>query len=116
MVGAHRLTQTDVDIIKDLLEQGITHQKISDVFEVSRAHITKIANGHRWNDDTRSFIMKDRLDNQGIRSNDFRDFGEPQVELLNNEKDNLTMEQKYYIVKFIESLTGRKIKRMIVEM
>jgi len=25
------------------------------------------------------------------------------------------MDQKYYLVKFIESLTGKKIKKMIVE-
>lgn len=113
MVGAYKLNWDDVGIIKDLLKQGKTHQSIADLFGVSRELITKINMGQRWNDDRNSFIMKER-----IRSNDYRDFGEDlpirKVELV-DDKDQLDLDQKYYLVKFIESLTGKKIKKMIIE-
>lgn len=115
MVGAYKLNWDDVRIIKDLLEQGKTHQSIADLFGVSREHITKIKMGQRWDGDKHSFLMKKELQK---RSNDFRDFG-PDLPIKNielvDEKDVLDLDQKYYLVKFIESLTGKKIKKMIVE-
>lgn len=69
MIGSWKLTQNDVDVIKLLLKNGNhTHQQISDLFGVSREHITKINMGQRWNDDTRSFKMKEK------KSNDYRQF------------------------------------------
>lgn len=116
MIGSWKLNKESVEVIKDLLELGMTHQSISQMFNVSREHITKIANGQRWNKEQRSFIMKD--DMEPVRSNDYRDFG-PQspakVEVIQSDKDALSMDQKYYLVKFIESLTGKKIKKMVIE-
>jgi len=117
MIGASRLNEDDVKIIKDLLKQGKTHQSIADLFGVSREHITKIKGGKRWNEEIRSFEMKDKT--QGPkRSNDYRDFGvELPVKKVELVKDNdaLDLDQKYYLVKFIESLTNKKIKKMIIE-
>ena len=113
MIGASKLTEDDVRIIKDLLELGKKHTDISKMFNVSREHITKIANGQRWNKERHSFIMKDQ-----IKSNDYRDFGDAlpmkSVEIV-DDKEALDLDQKYYLIKFIESLTGKKIKKMIVE-
>ena len=123
MIGAHKLNEEDVKVIKDLLQLGKTHQSIADMFGVSREHITKINKGERWNDDKKSFVMKEYMENnkgpQGPkRSNDFRDYGSSlpvkKVELV-KDNDALDLDQKYYLVKFIESLTNKKIKKMIIE-
>lgn len=114
MIGAHKLNEDDVKVIKDLIQMGKTHQSIGDMFGVSREHIWKIANGERWNDKQRSFTMKD---NKPVRSNDYRQFTDlpmKEVEVV-DEKEALDLDQKYYLIKFIESLTGKKIKKMIVE-
>lgn len=66
-IGAWKLNEEKVGIIKDLLNTGdFTHQQIADLFGVSREHITKINQGQRWNDDNKSFRMK--------TSNDYRQF------------------------------------------
>ena len=66
-IGAWKLNEEKVVIIKDLLNTGdYTHQQIADLFGVSREHITKINQGQRWNDDIKSFRMK--------TGNDFREF------------------------------------------
>ena len=65
-IGASKLTEDDVKIIKDLLSRGMTHRTIGEIFGVSRQLITSINNGKRWNEETKSFIMK--------RSNDYRQF------------------------------------------
>lgn len=66
-IGASKLNEEKVVIIKDLLDMGdYTHQQIADLFGVSREHITKINQGQRWNDDIKSFRMK--------TGNDFREF------------------------------------------
>lgn len=66
-IGAWKLNEEKVGIIKDLLNTGdYTHQQIADLFGVSREHITKINQGQRWNDDIKSFRMK--------TGNDFREF------------------------------------------
>lgn len=134
MIGAWKLNPDDVKVIKDLLELGKTHQSIGDMFGVSREHITKIANGQRWNEETNSFIMKDEIEKMkdeikkeitelpGLitepkRSNDFRQFTQPNIEIgyIPSENEGLNLEQKIYMRKFIESLTGKKIKKMIIE-
>ena len=91
MIGAWKLNEDDVKIIKDLLKQGKTHQSIADLFGVSREHITKINQGHRWNETERSFEMKEQR--QGPkRSNDFREFTDTpeisyqKIELLNDNE------------------------------
>lgn len=74
MIGScGKLTQEKADIIKELLATGDwTHKQIGQFFGVSREMITKINMGQRWNDDIRSFEMRD---NQGPKkSNDFREF------------------------------------------
>jgi len=115
MVGASKLNWDDVRVIKDLLEMGKTHQSIADMFGVSRELISSIKSGKRWNKEQHSFIMKD----EQIKSNDFRDFGAAlpikSIEVVKGEKDQLDLDQKYYMVKFIESLTGKKIKKLIIE-
>lgn len=114
MIGAYKLNEDDVKIIRDLLDLGKTHQSIGDMFNVSRELITKISNGQRWNDEQRSFTMKE---NKPVKSNDYRQFTDlpmKEVEVV-DEKEALDLDQKYYLIKFIESLTGKKIKKMIVE-
>lgn len=117
MVGAWKLNEDDVKIIKDLLEIGKTHTDIAKMFNVSREHITKIANGQRWNKENHSFTMKDELEKPKT-SNDYREFS-PSLPVkkveIEDKNEALDMEQKYYLVKFIESLTGRKIKKLIVQ-
>ena len=124
MIGASKLTQDDVDIIRDLLKMGKTHQSIANLFGVSREHITKIHKGHRWNKPQHSFIMKDELEQEYWEDhhkpktgNDFREFSPLPIKNveIQDQKEVLDMDQKYYLVKFIESLTGKKIKKMIVE-
>ena len=60
MIGAHKLTQEMVLEIKELfLTTKYSDGKIGKMYGVSREHINKIRNGRRWNDETRSFIMKE---------------------------------------------------------
>lgn len=44
-----KLTQDDVNKIFELRKQGLTHQAISKIFNVSRRHIGNILQGKRWN-------------------------------------------------------------------
>lgn len=118
MVGAYKLNWDDVKVIKDLLGMGKTHQSIADLFGVSREHITAIKNGTRWNPERHSFEMK---------SNDYRDFGNEEVSIPQQDMESIvatieqveeqymTTEQKYYLVKFIESLTNKKIKKLVIQ-
>lgn len=69
-IGASKLNEQKVEIIRDLLNTGdYTHQQIADIFEVSREHITAINQGRRWNSETKSYVMK--------TSNDYRQFTNP---------------------------------------
>jgi len=64
VIGAHKLTQEMVLEIKELfLTTKYSDGKIGKMYGVSREHINKIRNGRRWNEDTRSFIMKDVVSN-----------------------------------------------------
>ena len=116
--GAWKLNEDDVRVIKDLIQIGKSHQSIGDMFNVSREHIWKIANNQRWSEINNETIMEEKP----IRSNDLRDFGDKhrvslpikKVELV-EDVDQLDLDQKYYLVKFIESLTGKKIKKLIVK-
>ena len=58
-VGASKLNEQKVEIIRQLLEGGDhTHQQIADLYNVCRSTITKINLGERWNPEVKSFIMK----------------------------------------------------------
>ena len=60
MIGAHKLTQEMVLEIKELfLTTKLRDGEIGKKYGVSREHINRIRHGRRWNDETRSFIMKD---------------------------------------------------------
>ena len=66
-IGASKLNEEKASLIKVMLETGyFTHQQIGDIFGCSRELITAIKNGHRWNDEIKSYIMK--------TGNDFREF------------------------------------------
>ena len=59
MVGAHKLNEKDVDVIKYLFYRtNLNDTQIAAMFGVSRPHIWKIRNGQRWNENNNSFIMK----------------------------------------------------------
>lgn len=59
MVGATKLTEEKVEVIRQLLELGEhTHSQIASMFNVDRSTITSINTGRRWNPEIRSFIMK----------------------------------------------------------
>ena len=58
-IGASKLNEEKVDIIKKLLNEGNhTHKEIADFFGVGRTTVTKINLGQRWNPEVKSFIMK----------------------------------------------------------
>jgi len=49
-MGQVKLDQTDVELIKDLIENtDLYHREIAEMFGVTRGHITKIKNKKRWN-------------------------------------------------------------------
>ena len=83
------------------------------MFGVSREHITAIANKKRWNDETRSFIMKEDITE--TFSNEDNTYPYQEVESVLETGQHLNLEQKYHLVKFIESLTGKKIKKLVIE-
>jgi hypothetical protein len=114
MIGCSKLNKDDVKVIRELLSLGKTHQSIGDMFGVSREHITSIANNRRWNDERRSFIMKEDITESF--SNEDNHYPYQEVESVSYETEQLNLEQKYHLVKFIESLTGKKIKKLIIEM
>lgn len=43
-----KLSEDNVSIIRDLLEQGHTHKAIAEQFDVSRTTVTNISNGRIW--------------------------------------------------------------------
>ena len=68
-LGATKLTEGQVKIIKELLKEGdYTHKAISDMFGVSRSLISLINTDKRWNEPKKQYVKK---------SNDFRQFTEP---------------------------------------
>ena len=113
MIGSSKLNREDVKVIRELLTLGKTHQSIGDMFGVSKEHITAIANNRRWNDQTRSFIMKEDLTESF--SNEDNHYPYQEVESVLEQAEHLNLEQKYHLVKFIESLTGKKIKKLVIE-
>ena len=58
-IGASKLDEEKVEIIKSMLDTGdYTHREIAEFFGVGRTTITKINLGQRWNPEVKSFIMK----------------------------------------------------------
>tara|TARA_R110000822_G_scaffold88899_4_gene205677 strand:+ start:551 stop:841 length:291 start_codon:yes stop_codon:yes gene_type:complete len=84
-IGASVLNEEKVSLIRVMLESGyFTHQQIGDTFGCSRELITAIKNGHRWNDDIKSYIMKS--------SNSFREFNDvPNKPHKDNSIKNITI-------------------------
>lgn len=69
MVGASKLKDIDVFVIKYLFERSDARDgTIAKLFGVSRTHIWKIRNGERWNDDTKSFQMKSQFVEKDINT------------------------------------------------
>lgn len=96
MIGAHKLTEQDSLLIKELLSKGtFTHQKIADLFGVSREMVTAINSGRRWNPEKWSFKMKNKsIQSEGTSEavktgNDFREFND-----LNSIKRYMTLTQQ----------------------
>ena len=59
-IGATKLDEQKVDIIKQLLHDGHhTHQEIADMFNVSRTMISHINLGSRWNDEIKTYVKKE---------------------------------------------------------
>jgi len=69
MIGAHKLNEIDVAVIKYLFERTDANDTtIGNLFGVSRPHIWKIRNGERWNEETKSFFMKEEYTMKDINS------------------------------------------------
>jgi hypothetical protein len=65
MIGAWKLTEEQVEEIKRLfLTTTLNNTQISKMYDVSRTHISRIRSGHRWNRDSRSFMMKTEIDKE----------------------------------------------------
>ena len=67
MNGASKLTRKDSERIRELASQGWSDYKIAREFvselghQVSRVHIGAVRRKQRWNDDVRSYLMKEDL-------------------------------------------------------
>lgn len=95
MIGAYKLTEERAEVIKALLKGGEhTHQQIADLAQdlwgisISRELVTSINKGRRWNDDIRSFEMRDgEMVKKPKTGNDFREFGPPPVKRFLTDRD-----------------------------
>ncbi len=62
MIGASKLTEQQVQEIKRLFATTmLCDGDIAEMYNVSREMINLIRNGKRWNDEERSFTMKDTI-------------------------------------------------------
>jgi hypothetical protein len=62
MIGAHKLNEQQVQEIKRLFATTmLCDADIAEMYNVSRELINLIRNGKRWNDETRSFTMKEQI-------------------------------------------------------
>jgi hypothetical protein len=48
-------------------------------------------------------------------SNEDNTYPYQEVESVLEQTEHLSLEQKYHLVKFIESLSGKKIKKLVIE-
>jgi len=59
MIGASKLNEKDVEVIKYLFDRtDLRDGEIAEIFDVSRVHINRIRHGIRWNENKKSFRMK----------------------------------------------------------
>ena len=62
MIGAHKLQEQQVQEIKRLFATTmLCDGDIAEMYGVSRTLIQMIRNGKRWNDEERTFSMKDQI-------------------------------------------------------
>ncbi len=62
MIGASKLTEQQVQEIKRLFATTmLCDGDIAEMYNVSRIMINQIRNGKRWNEEERSFTMKDTI-------------------------------------------------------
>lgn len=74
MVGAHKLDEKKVEEIKNLLKTTkLKHKDIAEKYQVSRAHITLIKSGKRWNPQVRSFVSKVEINSMVPEFNEYLD-------------------------------------------
>jgi len=74
MVGAHKLNEKQVEEIKHLFKTTkLKNQDIAEKYGVSRAHISLIRTGKRWNPDTRSFVTKREIETLVPEFNEYLD-------------------------------------------
>lgn len=135
--GARKLNYRDVEEIRVMFTQGMSDTQIASIKGVSRVHINKIRNGHRWNeenwDELPKWLLTEEKPKQ-VKSNDFREFTPPVVRTLTPYQENQIQTKlegmndlnqrmmtdefqlNYHIIKFIELLTGQKPKKVSIEL
>ncbi len=135
--GASKLTFKDVEEIRTMFSQGMKDGDIATIKGVSRVHINRIRHGKRWNAETWEEMPKVLITEekpQQVKSNDFREFTYPKVDTLSRNQENRIQnkldgmadlnnrmmtdefQMNYHIIKFIEALTGRKPKKVSIEL
>ncbi len=135
--GASKLTFKDVEEIRTMFSQGMKDGDIATIKGVSRVHINRIRHGKRWNAETWEEMPKVLITEekpQQVKSNDFREFTYPKVDTLTSYQQNRIQnkldgmadlnnrmmtdefQMNYHIIKFIEALTGRKPKKVSIEL
>ena len=135
--GASKLTFKDVEEIRRMFLQGMKDSEIATIKGVSRVHINRIRHGKRWNEETWEEMPKVLITEekpQQVKSNDFREFTPPKVRTLTTYQENQIQtkldgmadlndrmmtdefQMNYHIIKFIEALTGRKPKKVSIEL
>lgn len=70
MVGASKINQQtdDLERLNEMFDAGLNNSQIARIYKtnsgesISRIHISQIRRGQRWNQSTRSFLMKDEID------------------------------------------------------
>lgn len=109
MIGASKLTEENVAEIRSLFANTtMSDSQIARKFDVSRIHINQIRNGRRWNEETRSFLMKESI---GAKGSDTREVvGEPApyypTKLLPKKKRGIFQLMFWHIGKFFISLSN----------
>ena len=71
MIGAHKIDDTtdDLERLQEFFDRGLNNSQIQREYrtntgeQISRVHISQIRRGRRWNQELRSFLMKNELDN-----------------------------------------------------
>ena len=72
MIGSSKINEQtdDLERLHELFEMGLNNSEIARIYKtnsgesISRVHISEIRRGKRWNQGTRSFLMKYELENQ----------------------------------------------------